>query len=308
MRLCHVLRHTRQAEAGQCRTESLHEAVENELAIDSHLQLAVAFFKLPGVQTAIRRQAQIDAVVVGQVLWLLWWGSLREIRPGADDRHTHVRADTNCNHVLRHLLAETHTCVIPLSDDVGQTVKVLGTDVWDFSYAEWESRRQMRQILAFLRRYVPGFEKAYAVQSGVNIGVRETRRFRRDYQLTADDILQARKFADVVARSAYPVNIHNPEGSGTLLKRVPPGKAYDIPLRCLMPQNVVRLIVAGRCISGTHEAHSSYCVLPVSMATGQAAGACAALAVRLEKFPRSVAVADVQRELIRQGADLGGVR
>jgi hypothetical protein len=155
---------------------------------------------------------------------------------------------------------------------------------------------------------VPGFEKAYAVQSGVNIGVRETRRFRGDYQLTADDILQARKFADVIARSAYPVDIHNPEGSGTLLKRVPPGKAYDIPLRCLMPQNVDRLIVAGRCISGTHEAHSSYRVMPVSMATGQAAGACAALAVRLEKFPRSVPVADVQRELIRQGADLGGVR
>lgn len=189
-----------------------------------------------------------------------------------------------------------------------RVTKVLGTDVWDLSYAEWESRRQMRQIVAFLRRYVPGFERAYAVQSGVNIGVRETRRFRGDYQLTADDILQARKFADVIARSAYPVDIHNPEGSGTLLKRVPPGKAYDIPLRCLMPQNVDRLIVAGRCISGTHEAHSSYRVMPVSMATGQAAGACAALAVRLEKFPRSVPVADVQRELIRQGADLGGVR
>lgn len=186
-----------------------------------------------------------------------------------------------------------------------RVTKVLGIDVWDLSFAEWEARRQMRQIAAFLRRYVPGFEKGYVVQSGVNIGVRETRRILGDYQLTADDILQARKFPDVIARSTYPVDIHNPEGTGTLLKRLPPGEAYDIPLRCLLPRKIDGIIVAGRCISGTHEAHSSYRVMPVSMATGQAAGVCAALAVRQDRPPRAVPVADVQNELIRQGASLG---
>lgn len=189
-----------------------------------------------------------------------------------------------------------------------RVTKVLGTDVWDLSYAEWESRRQIRQIAAFLRRYVPGFEKAYVVQSGVNVGVRETRRILGDYQLTADDILQARKFPDVIARSTYPIDIHNPEGTGTMLKRLPPGEAYDIPLRCLLPRNVEGLIVAGRCISGTHEAHSSYRVMPVSMATGQAAGVCAALAVRHGEPPRAVPVTIVQDELIQQGANLRGIR
>jgi len=182
--------------------------------------------------------------------------------------------------------------------------KVLGTDVWDWSCAEWESRRQMREIAAFLRKYVPGFEKAYVVQSGVHVGVRETRRIVGDYELQVDDILQARKFPDVIARSSYPVDIHSPEGTGTLLQRLPPGEAYDIPLRCLLPQKIDGLLVAGRCISGTHEALSSYRVMPVSMATGQAAGACAALAVRQEKPPRAVPVGDVQAELIRQGANL----
>lgn len=189
-----------------------------------------------------------------------------------------------------------------------RVTKVLGTDVWDLSYAEWESRRQIRQIAAFLRRYVPGFEKAYVVQSGVNVGVRETRRILGDYQLTADDILQARKFPDVIARSTYPIDIHNPEGTGTMLKHLPPGEAYDIPLRCLLPRNVEGLIVAGRCISGTHEAHSSYRVMPVSMATGQAAGVCAALAVRHGEPPRAVPVTIVQDELIQQGANLRGIR
>lgn len=189
-----------------------------------------------------------------------------------------------------------------------RVTRVLGTDVWDLSYAEWESRRQLRQIAAFLRRYVPGFENAYAVQSGVHIGVRETRRFLGEYQLTADDILQARRFPDVIARSTYPVDIHNPEGSGTALKRLPPGEAYDIPLRCLVPQKVDRLLIAGRCISGTHEAHSSYRVMPVSMATGQAAGVCAALAAHHGKSPGAVPAEQVQLELLRQGADLGETR
>jgi FAD dependent oxidoreductase len=162
----------------------------------------------------------------------------------------------------------------------------------------------MRQIAEFLRRYVPGFEKSYVLQSGVNVGVRETRRIVGDYQLSAADVLSARKFDDAIARGAYPVDIHNPAGSGTVLKRLPPGEAYDIPLRCLMPKNAEGLIVAGRCISGTHEAHSSYRVMPIVMATGQAAGITAALAAKRNARPRQVPVSEVQRELVRQGASL----
>lgn len=182
--------------------------------------------------------------------------------------------------------------------------RVLGVDVWDLSYAEWCGRQQMRQIAAFLRRYVPGFERAYVAQSGVQIGVRETRRILGDYQLTAEDVLQARKFDDAVARGAYPVDIHNPDGRGTVLKHVPPGDAYDIPLRCLMPRRLENVIVAGRCLSGTHEAHSSYRVMPIVMATGQAAGVCAALAAQRGCAPRAVSASEVQRELLRQGASL----
>ncbi|PKN30133.1 MAG: FAD-dependent oxidoreductase [Deltaproteobacteria bacterium HGW-Deltaproteobacteria-21] len=186
--------------------------------------------------------------------------------------------------------------------------KVLGTDVWDLTYAEWQGRRQMRMITAFLRKYVPGFEKSYVIQSGVNTGVRETRRIMGEYKLTGDDILQARKFDDVVARGAYPVDIHSPTGKGTVLKRVPPGEAYDIPLRCLLPLGLDRILVAGRCISGTHEANASYRVMPISIATGHAAGVCAGIAVRMGRKPKEVPFEEVRKELIRQGADLRNVQ
>jgi hypothetical protein len=75
-------------------------------------------------------------------------------------------------------------------------------------------------------------------------------------------------------------------------------------LRCLLPRGVDGILVAGRCLSGSHEAHSSYRVMPIVMATGQAAGVCAALAARRDLTPRAVPVADIQATLISQGADL----
>jgi hypothetical protein len=98
------------------------------------------------------------------------------------------------------------------------------------------------------------------------------------------------------------VDIHNPEGRGTTLVRIPSGESYDVPLRALVPQVAENLLVAGRCISGSHEAHSSYRVMPIAMATGHAAGVCAALAARARTSPRSVPAGEVQAELRRQGA------
>src|SRR5690606_40556914 len=97
-------------------------------------------------------------------------------------------------------------------------------------------RQKMRLIASFLRTFVQGSEVAYIMQSGVQVGVRETRRIQGEYRLTAADIMSARKFDDVIASGTYPVDIHNPAGRGTTLKKLPPGEAYDIPYRCLLPQ------------------------------------------------------------------------
>lgn len=192
-----------------------------------------------------------------------------------------------------------------LSINSTRITRVRGTDVWDLTFAECEGRRQMRQIAAFLRKYVPGFEQSYVMQSGVQVGVRETRRILGEYYITADDLLSARRFDDVIARGSYPVDIHNPDGRGTILKRLPPDQAYDIPLRALIPRDIDNLLMAGRCISGSHEAHSSYRVMPIAMATGQAAGVCAALAVQQGIPARQVTARDVQQQLLAQGANLG---
>ncbi len=192
-----------------------------------------------------------------------------------------------------------------LSVNSTRVTHVSGIDVFDLTHAEWQSRKQMAQITAFFRKYVPGFEESYPIQSGVQVGVRETRRIIGDYTLTGDDLLSARRFSDVIARGTYPVDIHNPTGKGTVLRKIPEGEAYDIPLRALLPRNVDRILTAGRAISGTHEAHSSYRVMPIAMATGQAAGVASALAAKNHRSPREVPVDLIQQELMRQGANLG---
>lgn len=196
--------------------------------------------------------------------------------------------------------ATTHPGEVALN--CSRVTGVLGTDVFDLTRAEWESRRQVAQIAAFLSKYVPGFEAAYNCQSGTAIGVRETRRIVGDYRMSLEDVLGAAKFDDAVARGTYPVDIHSPTGAGTVLKKVPSGEWYEVPLRALLPKGVDRLLVAGRCISGSHEAHSSYRVTPTCMATGQAAGVCAALAAERGTPPRSIDARAVQKELLRQGA------
>ena len=183
-----------------------------------------------------------------------------------------------------------------------RVIRVLGTDIWDLTFAEWESRRQMKHIEEFFKRYVPGFENTYVLQSGIQVGVRETRRIRGDYTLTSEDVLEARVFEDTIAKSTYPIDIHNPAGKGTVIKRVKEGEAYGIPLRCCFPVGLDNVLTAGRCISGTHEAHSSYRVMPVSMAIGQGAGVCAALAAMKKVKSRDVNFKDVRKELRRQNA------
>ncbi len=172
-----------------------------------------------------------------------------------------------------------------------------GLDAADLTAAEIEARRQTQELAHFFISNVPGFEQAYLQQTGTQIGIRESRRIRGEYILTEDAVLNAKKFPDGIARCAYPIDIHNPNGAGTELRGVPEGDYYEIPYRCLLPLEIDNLLVAGRCVSATHEAQASLRVMPQCFAMGEAAGLAAALAVQQSILPREVKVAELRRAL-----------
>ena len=57
----------------------------------------------------------------------------------------------------------------------------------------------------------------------------------------------------------------------------PDGSAYEIPLRCLISENTPNLFAAGRTADGDQKAGASLRVMGTAFATGQAAGAAAAM-------------------------------
>jgi glycine/D-amino acid oxidase-like deaminating enzyme len=198
--------------------------------------------------------------------------------------------------------------ISPYPDEVTVNMtRVTGIDPLDpddLTRAEVESRKQVMQLLDFFRKRVPGFENARLAATGTQIGVRESRRIVGEYTLTRDDVLQARRFDDAVARSAYPIDIHNPSGSGTVTHRLDLGQSYEIPYRCLVPARVDRLLVAGRCISTTHEALASTRLTPTVMTLGQAAGTAAALAKRSGASLRSIDTQLLRHMLTEDGVVL----
>lgn len=200
-----------------------------------------------------------------------------------------------------------HRTVYPGQRQVNTTQAngIDATKTADIFRAETELRRQIDILMDFLRRNLPGYENCQLISSGATLGVRESRRVMGEYTLTEDDVVAGRTFDDVVVHKAeFIVDIHNPAGPGQAEDRIQYCVPYDIPYRCLVPLRVEGLLVAGRCISGTHKAHASYRIMTVCMALGQAAGTAAALCAQGGELPRTLDVRKVQDALASQGVDL----
>jgi hypothetical protein len=129
------------------------------------------------------------------------------------------------------------------------------------------------------------------------MGVRECRRIRGEYVLSLTDIQQGRMPDDTVADAWYDLD---PWGMNLTKeqKRVPP---YGIPYRSLIPLGTEGLLTAGRIISGTHIAASSFRVQPICSNTGEAAGTAAAMAAMANTSVRNIEVPVLQQKLDAYG-------
>ena len=177
-------------------------------------------------------------------------------------------------------------------------------DVEGISRAEAEGRAQAQEYFRFLKAMVPGYEEAVLIATSPWIGVRETRRIRGDYQLTGEDVLAATRFPDGIARCGAPIEDHH-AGRDTRWAYIPDSGTYTIPFRALLPAGLDGILVAGRCLSATHDAHASARSIGTCMAMGQAAGTAAALAASRNCPPREVPIDALLDTLDRQGADFG---
>jgi len=179
-------------------------------------------------------------------------------------------------------------------------------DSWDRSAGELENARRADGLLRLLRRHVKGFRGAARLSPAVTAW--EPRRIVGEYLLTGTDLLESRRFVDCVGRAAHPLlgppGPDEAEGDGPFvaLRR---GGAYEIPYRCLLPQGVSGLLMAGRGLSADPRALAALRALPASFVVGEAAGTAAALAALTGQDPRHLDMRMLQRTLVKNGASLG---
>jgi glycine/D-amino acid oxidase-like deaminating enzyme len=178
-----------------------------------------------------------------------------------------------------------------------------GTKLRDVSDAMLEGRRQVAEIMRFVRAHVPGFENALLAETASHIGVRESRRIYCDYTVTQDDILTPSHFADGIARGNWFIDIHSPTGEGTVRLHPPEGAYYEIPYRATTARGITNLWVSSRCVDSTHAAHAAIRITPQVFAIGQGVGAAAAQCVHARlNDTREVDVAALRATLRSQGA------
>lgn len=183
--------------------------------------------------------------------------------------------------------------------------KIDATDAEQLTKANMLGRKRVWELTHYIKKYVPGFENTFIVQTPPFIGVRETRRIVGEYMLTLDDVRQGRNFDDSIAVGAFPIDIHpidNLELKTSKFEYL--SSPYGVPYRCLVPKNVENLLVAGRCISSSHEANASVRVTPTCMAIGQAAGTAAAISLKEHVSARQINVQKLRSVLVEQGAVL----
>ena len=230
-------------------------------------------------------------------------GFKKMVKDGLDSGELYLGRDT----VL--FLTTTHPGVLHFNST--RIAGVDGTDAESLTLGEIDGRKQVMSLSEFLIKHMPGMQNARLIATGTQIGIRESRHILGEYVLNGDDVLHGVKQPDAVSRGYFPIDIHNIKGKEGYNPDDPnAGKwtdlddSYDIPYRALVPKRVDGLVIAGRTISATHEAHGSFRTQGGVMGIGQAAGVAAGLAAVDGVEPRKVDVPRLQEAIVAAGGSI----
>lgn len=183
-----------------------------------------------------------------------------------------------------------------------RVVKHDPTNAFDVSRAEILARKQINEMLNFMKKNSTAFEHASLVSIAHHIGIRESRKLKGVHILTADELKSCVYFEDSIALGNYDIDIHNPTGSGTYIYAFKEDEYFSIPYRSLLPLEYDNMLVAGRCLSADHEAHSAVRIMPICACLGEAAGVAASIASKLAKPVQNIDVSRLQDLLRQKGA------
>lgn len=191
------------------------------------------------------------------------------------------------------------------------------TDGFDITRQLIEQRQQCMWTIEFMRKYIPGCENSWLIDSAPLLGVRESRRIMCEYKITGDDLVDGARFDDKVARAMHAFDAHHPTKPGHIkhiIRKneqgedekfyVLPGQWREIPYRALVTLKIENLLVAGRNVSADFMGQSGVRLVLECLNMGQAAGTAAALSLKENVTVRELDVKKLQNRLVEMGIDL----
>jgi len=207
-----------------------------------------------------------------------------------------------------HLTATNHTVITYLPGTNGEAAvnmtHILNCDPLTHEgqlRIREEGAKQAQEIADFFRRNLSGFEHCYVAETAMQPGIRESRRIVGDYTLTDQDVISGQDFADEIARCGWGIDIHVPDRihGETPMPHFCLTKSFGIPYRCILPQGIRNLYIAGRPISATHEAFAASRINGTCIALGEAIGVAAGMFMKTSDT-RKLDVTALQNELQNQ--------
>lgn len=168
------------------------------------------------------------------------------------------------------------------------------TDVEEMTRMDMDTRKRALITWEFLKKYVPGYEKSYIMQTAPQLGTTGGRRVVGEYVLTEKDMNSEEPFDDTIAVFAS-------NDRGELSGRYP--KMF-IPYRCLVPKNIEGLLVACRAFSSEDSVNTHFNLIPHCLCLGQTAGTAATIALDSGVSVRDVNIKALQKNLLKQGVIL----
>jgi 2-polyprenyl-6-methoxyphenol hydroxylase-like FAD-dependent oxidoreductase len=138
------------------------------------------------------------------------------------------------------------------------------------SQAQLAGKAQADGALALLRAEFPRAFGEARVRAYGYPGRRQTRWIKGRHQLTLDEVRAGTRFPDAVARTAWPIELHD-RADGYVWETFEPDHVHYVPLRSMTPPGAHNVMAAGRCIDGDAAALSSVRVMGPCAAMGAAA-------------------------------------
>jgi len=177
--------------------------------------------------------------------------------------------------------------------------QVSGIDADGLTKSIIDGREMIFKVSEAYRKYLPGFENSFVSGVADNLGVRWSRRISGGLQFPG--AISGMRATDAIGRSVGWDNVVKHPGKGAWAAAVNHNDSFDIPLSCLLPDDVEGLVIgAGR--SANTKGIADLRVMAHTMVVGQGAGITAAMSAKTGDVPRNVPISLVQEELKRQGA------